>query len=132
VTLLDFQCTGLTSTLLTDAADRLRELAQICRARTAFLFVPEVLLPSARAAGVDARAIPPEFDDPRELAIAAAGYVAGGMVKLAETVHEKSQIAPFSGAFSFKAGDVGNPLHAARVVAVLLGLGDQRAVRRVA
>jgi hypothetical protein len=82
LTLLDFHCGGLTSALWATTADRLRELAQTCRARGAFLFVPEPLLPSARAAGVLAMAITAGFADAGEIALACAGYVAAGRVKM--------------------------------------------------
>src|SRR5262249_35840575 len=63
-------------------ADRLRELAARCRARDVRLYIPAPLLPSARSAGVYAEAIPKQFADPAEMAIAAAGHIGLGQVKL--------------------------------------------------
>jgi hypothetical protein len=131
--LIDFDLNGITSQLWADTAERLRELARTCRARKgAFLFVPQALLPSARAQGVPAMAIPEQFDDPAEVAIAAAGYVASGAVKMTQEVNDKSQSMPFRGAFDFRGGDMVDPLRCAAVLAVVMGLEDQRATRRAA
>lgn len=131
--LLDFATSGFTSTLWTTTADRIRELARACRAQVAaFLFLPAVLLPSARAAGVDAMPIPPEFDDTEEVALAVAGYVAAGLVKMTATVGDKAQTMPFRGAFDFRGGDVtDDPLRRAGILAIALALEDARTVRRV-
>jgi hypothetical protein len=132
--LLDFYRGGITSTLWTTTADRLRELARVCRARKgAFLFVPEPLLPSARAADVYAMPVPKAFDDVHEVALACAGYVSAGQVKMVAAVAEKAQGLPFKASLDFRSGDVGDdPLRHAAVLAVVLGLEDQRAVRWVA
>lgn len=132
--LLDFDVTGLTAGLWAAIATRLRELANSCRARRgAFAFLPEVLLPSARAADVHGMPIPPELDDPGEVALAVAGYVAAGQVKLTAPVAEKAQSAPFRGALDFRSGDTADdPLHRAAVLAIALALEDARTVRRAA
>jgi hypothetical protein len=70
MTLLDFEVTGITSGLWSAAKARLLDLLQVCRGRNASLWVPEVLVPSARASGVDAAAIPKAFDDAHEVALA--------------------------------------------------------------
>jgi hypothetical protein len=52
LTLLDFDAAGLTAATWTTMAGRLRDLAHACRARHgSYLFLPEALAPSARAAG---------------------------------------------------------------------------------
>jgi hypothetical protein len=133
--LLDFDVTGITSALWASTAEKLRVLATRCRAsNVAFLFPPEPLLPSARAAGVHTMAIPSEFDEGQEVALAVAGYVSGEiMVKMVSSIAEKSQHLPFRGAFDFRGGGLtDNPLRRAAVLAIALGLEDQRAVRRVA
>ncbi len=48
-------------------------------------------------------------------------------------VTAKAQTLPFRGSFDFRGGDITNdPLRHAAVLAVVLGLEDQRAVRRAA
>jgi hypothetical protein len=129
--LLDFDVGGITPTLWSTVATRLQDLAQTCRARNALLVVPEPLLPSVRAAGVPAMAVPKAFDDVGEVALAVAGYVAAGQVKMTALVNEKAQTIPFRGSFDFRGGDVADdPLRQAAVLAVVLGLEDQRTVRR--
>jgi hypothetical protein len=130
--IVDFDLGGITARTWEAAAERLLDLAGRCHARDARLYIPLALLPSARAAGIHAEAIPRQFADPAELAIAAAGHIAQGKVKLTLGAEEKAKGAPFHGAFDFRAGDVGNPLIAAATVAVLLGLEDQKIARRAA
>lgn len=131
LTLLDFEVGGITAGLWIGIADHLRELARTCRARTAVLCVPEVLLPSAFAAGVHAMPIPRHFKDVTEVALAVAGYVASGMVKMTQAVAEKARQLPFQASLDFRSGDVGDdPLRHAAVLAIALGLEDQRVVRR--
>jgi hypothetical protein len=132
--LLDFTVTGITATLWTATADRLCELAQTCRARRGvFLFVPEVMAPSARAAGVHVLPITLELDDPAELAVAVACYVAAGQVKMTPAADEKARTTPFRGALDFRGGDTtDDPLRRAAVLAIALALEDARIVRRTA
>jgi hypothetical protein len=130
--IVDFDIGHIAAATWEATADRVRELAARCRARDARLYVPAPLLPSARSAGVYAEAIPKQFADPAEMAIAAAGYIGLGQVKLTREAEEKAKCAPFLGAFDLRAGDLGNPLIVAATVAVLLALEDQRAVRRAA
>jgi hypothetical protein len=132
--LLDFAVAGITASLWTATTDRLEELARECRARRGvYLFVPEALVPSARAVGVHAVAIPPELDDPAELALAVAGYVAAGQVKVTAAADERARTAPFRGAFDFRGGDMtDDPLRRAAVLAIALALEDARTVRRAA
>jgi hypothetical protein len=131
--LLDFEIGGITSRLWITIEEQLRELARTCRARTALLCVPEVLMPSAWAAGVHVMPLPRHFKDAAETAIAVAGYVAAGQVKMVETVAEKTKQLPFRASLDFRSGDVGDdPLRHAAVLAIALGLEDQRTVRRVA
>jgi hypothetical protein len=133
LTLLDFEVSGITAGLWITIEEQLRDLASTCRARVAMLCVPEVLMPSAWAAGVHAMPIPGHFKDPAEVAIAVAGYVAAGQVKMVETVAEKTKQLPFRASLDFRSGDVGDdPLRHAAVLAIALGLEDQRAVRRAA
>jgi hypothetical protein len=54
---LDFELGGITSGMWCSMVAKLEDMARSCRARVALLYVPDVLVPSARAAGVDARAI---------------------------------------------------------------------------
>jgi hypothetical protein len=131
LTLLDFEVTGITAKLWIGIEEQLRALAKTCRTRTALLCVPEVLLPSSWAAGVHAMPIPGHFKDPGEVAIAVAGYVAAGQVKMCQQVAEKAATLPFRASLDFRSGDVGDdPLRHAAVLAIALGLEDQRAVRR--
>jgi hypothetical protein len=132
--LLDFEVTGLTASLSTATADRIRELAKTCRALYgAWLFLPVQLIPSARAAGVDAAAIPPALDDVGEIALAVAGYVVAGQVKATALVVDKARSLPFRAALDFRSGDVADdPLRCAAVLAIALALEDARVVRRAA
>jgi hypothetical protein len=133
--LLDFEVTGITSALWSTIKARLLDLRQICRGppNNASLWVPEPLLPSARAAGVNAEAIPKAFADSQEVALACASYVSAGMVKMTADVAEKAQQIPFRASLDFRSGDVGDDaLRCAAVLAIALGLEDQRAVRRAA
>ncbi len=132
--LVDFTVTGLTASLWTSTTERLRELARTCRAQGgAFLFLPRELVPSAAAAGVYSLPIPTEFDDTGEIALAVAGYVAAGQVKMTAAVNEKAQSSPFRGALDFRSGDVADdPLRHASVLAIVIGLEDVRRVRRAA
>jgi hypothetical protein len=99
----------------------------------ALLYLPEPLLPSARAAGVPAMGIPPEFRDAGEVALAVAGYVAAGLVKMSAAVGAKAQMLPFRGAFDFRGGDVtDDPLLRAAVLAIALGLEDTMTTRGAA
>ena len=129
--LLDFEVTGITSALWGATKARLLDLLQVCRARDASLWVPEPLVPSARAAGVPVEAIPKRFDDTAEVALAVAGYVSAGQVKMCEAVAEKAKAIPFRASLDFRSGDVGDdPLRWAAVLAIALGLEDTRTTRR--
>jgi hypothetical protein len=133
LTLLDFGVGGITSTLWTAIAARLLDLQQVCRGRLASLWVPEPLVPAVRAAGVNVMPIPKAFDDPHEVALACAGYVSAGLVKMTADVAEKAQQIPFRASLDFRSGDVGDdPLRCAAVLAIALGLEDRRVTRRVA
>jgi hypothetical protein len=77
-------------------------------------------------------AIPSEFDEGQEVALAVAGYVSGDMVKMVSSIAEKSQHLPFRGAFDFRAATSPIIHSAGQRWAIELGLEDQRAVRRVA
>jgi hypothetical protein len=82
---------------------------------------------------VCAQPIPPELDDTGEIALAVAGYVAAGRVKMTAAVNEKAESSPFRGAFDFRSGDMADdPLRHAAVLAIAIGLEDVRAVRRAA
>jgi hypothetical protein len=60
-------------------------------------------------------------------------YVAAGLVKMTEVVAEKAKAIPFRASLDFRSGDVSDdPLRHAAVLAIALGLEDQRAVRRAA
>jgi hypothetical protein len=99
----------------------------------AWLFLPVQLIPSARAAGVDAVAIPPALDDVGEIALAVAGYVVAGQVKATALVVDKARSLPFRAALDFRSGDVADdPLRCAAVLAIALALEDARVVRRAA
>jgi hypothetical protein len=131
--LLDFEVGGITSGLWGQVTARLLDLMQTCRGRNASLWVPEPLVPSARASGVEARAIPRPFVDVGGVALATTGYVAAGMVKMGEAFAEKAGQIPFRASLDFRSGDVGDdPLRHATVLAIALGLEDQRTVRRAA
>jgi hypothetical protein len=133
LTLLDFEVTGITAGLWIGIEEQLRSLAKTCRARTALLCVPEVLMPSAWAAGVHAMPIPGHFKDPAEVALAVAGYVAAGQVKMNVVVAEKAATLPFRASLDFRSGDTGDdPLRHAAVLAIALGLEDRRMERRAA
>ncbi len=91
------------------------------------------MLPAVLASGVHAMAIPAHLEDPHETALAVASYVACGQVKMCEAVAEKAMMLPFRASLDFRSGDIGDdPLRHAAVLAIALGLEDQRAVRRAA
>jgi hypothetical protein len=65
--------------------------------------------------------------------LACVGYVVANQVKMTEAVAEKAQQLPFRASLDFRSGDVGDdPLRYAALLAIALGLEDQRAVRRAA
>jgi hypothetical protein len=69
----------------------------------------------------------------RGRALACAGYVSAGMVKMTEAVAEKGQQILFGASLDFRSCDVGDyPLRHAAVLAIVLGLEDRWVVRRAA
>jgi hypothetical protein len=57
------------------------------------------------------------------VAIAVAGYVAAGQVKMTQQVSDKAGAMPFRGSFDFRGGDLADdPLRQAAVLALTRGV----------
>jgi hypothetical protein len=121
--IVDFDRGPIRHGLFTDILARILALAAQCNTSDAFVFVPAHLQDHAEAGGLVTVAIPPEFEKP-ELRLFSVAQAAGdGKVRICTPAHEKAQTAPFAGALNFRAGeDVSDPLRAAAILAVSLGL----------
>jgi hypothetical protein len=108
--------------LLADIGDRLREFAGQCRSRGYVCFIPEGMVLHARSLGLPVEAIPAHIK-PEDLLLSAASFAAAGDVKLCQPAFERTRTSPFGGALSFHGGaDVDDPLRAAAILAIALGL----------
>jgi hypothetical protein len=120
--IIDYVAAPLSGNLLADIGDRLREFAGQCRSRGYVMMVPEGMMLHARAMGLPVEAIPAHIK-PEDLLLSAASFVAAGSVKLCEPAFAKTKTSPFGGALDFRAGaDVDDPLRAAAILAIALGL----------
>jgi hypothetical protein len=120
--ILDFDVAPLSGSLLADIGARVREFAGQCRSRGYVMMVPEGMMLHARAMGLPVEAIPAHIK-PEDLLLSAASFVAAGSVKLCEPAFAKTKTSPFGGALDFRAGaDVDDPLRAAAILAIALGL----------
>ena len=129
--LLDFSFAPLSGTTIIDADEKAKVLESEIRG-TLFrrLWMPAPLAQTAEMSGLTASPIPDEFlRDPSGLALAAAGHVAAGRVKVTERAMERAYSAPLLGALSFSSGEKidRNPLRMAFLLGIAIGLPVGRA-----
>jgi hypothetical protein len=122
--ILDYDVQPLSGDLLSAINVRVREFAGLCRARGYCVMLPEALYRHAQAMALPAEPIPAHIKA-EDLLLSAASFVASGDVKLCEPAFERTRTSPFGGALDFRAGaDVDDPLRAAAVLAIALGLDE--------
>jgi hypothetical protein len=131
--LLDFELGPMRSGMFQAIERRTQELLFQCQCPNASVFVPDELRVQAEAAGLSVERIPREFN-PEARLLSVGGHVANGLVQMCQPVVEKAQSTPFAGQLNFRGGeDTSNPLRAAAVLLIALGLDDYhpapRAVR---
>lgn len=126
LTLIDFAVGPLSGATVASMFRRLAELHQaIPKATATFAFVPDAYLQHVHLEGHLAEVIPDDlFGDLPALAIAAAGHVAAGRLKIAIPAMEKSATVPLAGALNFRAGEVidADPLRLALLAGIALAL----------
>jgi hypothetical protein len=134
--LVDFDVVSMNGGLFRAIGTRLRELGRECRARLGLaLLVPEALAYRARevGGGIVVDALPPHWvEESGDLALAAAGHVTAGDVKITVLVAEKARTEPFRGALDLRGGEgADDPLRCAALAAIAAAL-DERPTRRTA
>jgi hypothetical protein len=130
--IVDYDTRPLSGGLLSDIGAKVREFADQCRARAYVMMVPEPMLMHAQAIGLPAEAIPAHVKA-EELLLSAASFTAAGEVKLCEPALLKTKTSPLGGALDFRAGaDVDDPLRAAAILTIALGLDATLDVTRAA
>jgi hypothetical protein len=106
--LLDFEISPLTAGLFTGIRARLIELGGDCRPRidTRLYVTSEPLLRLALAQNLYAEMVPqPLIADPARLALAAAGHVLAGSVKIAVPAYTRAASSPLRGQLDLRGGD---------------------------
>lgn len=153
LTIIDFSCGPVTSSLFANVYMRLTQLAGQCRPRRAPLgvWVEQVMqhhaeeqiaaciLPRVRSfdltvRDVSVRALPKEWlAAPEVLAHEASGHVVGDHVRLTASMVEKSKTSPFAGALQFRAGDkADDPLRLAFMSGIAVALAAPPSARPAA
>jgi len=134
LTILDFDSAPFTGTTIADvqAAAGLWMGRVKYSKKVAFLYLPPTLYAQQRAkGGGDFAPVPPQYlADPEALALAAAGNVSAGLVKIAQPAGEKAERHPLGAALNFRAGELAannDPLRLALLLGVALALDNQNA-----
>jgi hypothetical protein len=130
LTLADFETGPLSSVLFNDIATRVKELAAECRARRGIMLfsTSEPLARQASARGLVAEIVPAALiADPARLAMAAAGHVMDGRVKIGIPALERAKSSPLRGQLDVRGGDPtdGSPLRLALLAGIAVCLDDQ-------
>jgi hypothetical protein len=130
LTLADFDTAPLSSSLFSGIALRLKELATECRPRRGeVLFcTAEPLARQASARGIMAEVVPlPLIADPARLAMAAAGHVMDGRMKIGTAAHKRAESSPLRGQLDLRGGDApdASPLRLALLAGIAVCLDDR-------
>jgi hypothetical protein len=128
LTLIDWEAAPLTPVLFNGVATRLLDLAQGMKAQSAMLFTSGVLAAEAGRLGYHAEVIDRiAADDDALLALAAAVHIGAGRVKITAEALSKAEHHPLS-FLDATAGDGDDPLRAAALIGVALGLDEGRSL----
>lgn len=125
LTLLDLEIGHLAPVLFDVILARLIGLAEECRSRGGALFYcPEALVAHAAAHGLPGQAVEKQrLPKPSALALGAAAHIAGGEVKVAVAVLDKSTLFPLGGLLDAGHDDA-DPVRVATLQAISLALDD--------
>ena len=137
LTLADFDAAPLSPSLFVGIAERLKELSAQCRVRMGMrlLSTSEPLARQAAARGLAAEIVPPALiADPARLAMAAAGHVMDGDVKICTLAYDRAESSPLHGQLDLRGGDAtdANPLRLALLAGIAVCLDDRLQSRAAA
>jgi hypothetical protein len=128
LTMIDWEAAPLTPVLFNGLATRLLDFAQAMKAQSAMLFTSGVLAAEAERLGYHAEVIDRiAAEDDALLALAAAVHIGAGRVKITAEALSKAEHHPLS-FLDATAGDGDDPLRAAALIGVALGLDEGRSL----
>jgi hypothetical protein len=110
-------------------AARLTELATATRARGAFLFTSGPLAGEMRRLGYHAQVIDDLAEENDLLPLAASVHIGAGRVKITAEALAKAEHHPLGGILDANAGQEDDPLRAAALIGIAVGLDQGRSLR---
>ncbi len=128
--LLDFDVAPLSGAMIDGMFARGEDLCRVVRVLgVRCVWVPAPIVMQCHLRGFAAEAIPPELlGDPDGLALAVAGHISQGRVRICEPAALKARVHPLRGALEYRAGDKdADPLRMALLTGIGIGLTPQGA-----